>query len=443
MLKQISMEAQHPDTVDAFNLGFPLFHRLSARFTDEYTDHDPIMSGMGGKAYFVHRGRERRYSGERDFPRGRYWAVCGRMENGRLSDCGTLLGELRAYHSYAAGCLLHMGDTQIAEADWTAHECMDFTGPRRAIPPEMAAQPFLSFTLLPTVITPHLESRRFLTQQWRGAVLHFVYQGREPSRVFDLRTKSALDWVINDYFDTFEAVARKQRETGPKKLRVESRRPSSPSELLSLLAAPEIGGGHPFIQSLGYYLRKHDCNGIVFPAARSNFQSSVSKKGVEDCVGWNYVDLTGASFSSEAEFERIVGRSWLSKTFLGVKVEIAAASRGGSFDIAAKGLRERNLARFHMMQDCVHQQGEPDFGDFGRQLASYADLEPPGRLSIEEYFSILDKKKEGELRQAGDRPDLPRRRPWFGQLSEDYLRSAGRLTGTGDFRSRIVDACLP
>ncbi len=449
-LKQITSSDTDPHRTAIFNLAFPLFFRLTNRFLDQSQDLPPLITGRGSKVYYVHRGRERRFAGDGSLGRGRYYAVCSQTDAGLWSDHGTLLGELRSYHSYAGRCLVAIGDSQLDEAEAQAHANMDLEGPRAALPPHMANGAFLAVTVRPVVPTAKTSDVGLNGSEWCGSIMPYTLQVSEFEKVLDLRTREALEWVRTEFFNLYEGIAKRQREAGDRTIIVQSRRPESDAELLNVLVAPELGGGQPFNQALGYLMRKYACDGIIFPSARVDFSATSGKDGVEHSKGWNFVRLRGEAYAGDEVLAGIIGRSWLQKVHTGYKTTIAADSKAGKFEIRASGFLERNIARFEAMQCAVRETGEPSFGDEGKQLISAMDLEPAGPLYVHEFADILQVRFKAELdqieaaaRSPGAAP-LHANPPWMGIISQDYLRYAGRLPpgNTTDFLARIVDNCL-
>ena len=75
-IKQLDSDALEPNEVAALELAFPLFRELDDRLLfGDGTSWSSIHTGMGSKVLYVGRGRERRYSGDRTLPRGRYWSL--------------------------------------------------------------------------------------------------------------------------------------------------------------------------------------------------------------------------------------------------------------------------------------------------------------------------------------------------------------------------------
>jgi hypothetical protein len=107
IIKQLDPSLNTENELAALDLAFPLFRQLDAElfFPVGWTS---ITTGIGSRAVFIGRGRERRYAGDKSLDRGRYWSVCN---DRRGFDYSTFLNELRAYHSYSSGSAVYLYDT--------------------------------------------------------------------------------------------------------------------------------------------------------------------------------------------------------------------------------------------------------------------------------------------------------------------------------------------
>ena len=450
-LKQIAVDEAPVRTRQIFSLAFPLFQHLGSRFTDEYSNRPPILTGLGSRQYFVHRGRERRFAGEKSFDRGRYWSVCrDPIGGGHPSDGGALMNELLAYHSYSSRCMVNCWDSQWEGDVHPAQPDIDVKLMRQLGALKLGSPdvPHTQITLTPQRMTDLLARNGFGDSDFIDEIILFNFHEVKKIRVFDMRTRAAIEWLLNIYVDLFFEIAeRKQKEVNF--IHTPGWTFKRPSDVLKHIAAPELGGGHPFLQALGYYLRKFECDGIIYPSARNNFYSTEAEGVVGDFFGWNFVDLEGAEFGSVDEFEDIVGPTLLQKVFIGFHADIDVDIDGGKTLIRSEGIAERNWERFRIMQECVICGGEPSQSDFASQAISLMDLEPAGPLSIDEYFGLLEAKNKTELKMTaeavGKNEIPPDRLPIFAALSRNYLKEKGRIDqneGEWDFIDRQIDSCL-
>jgi hypothetical protein len=161
--------------------------------------------------------------------------------------------------------------------------------------------------------------------------------------VFDLRTPFARRWLFESYAPSVRDTVRANNQCAAQRVVVvgsETAEPTSFVDLVPTLLTPFIGGGHPFLQSLGLFLRTLGCGGLVYPSARCDSSAHAIGAKVRGSTGWNFVDLEGAPPSADDRSR--LGEVWTWNEFYraGYSAEVSSSADGAE-TIRTRGVSAR------------------------------------------------------------------------------------------------------
>lgn len=246
-----------------------------------------------GHASLAGRGRERRYAGDFTLGRSRYSAVVDEKPH----DPGNnqLLGELFAYMSSLVRVVPVLLDTTVD---------VDQVENLRRVHPELPVAPSLV-----QVISPHPAGALPLTLGIDASAATLVVYPLEIlkveiERVIDLRSPATAEWFTKQFVRMeLDAEPQASQATGidfaPKK------QLAAFSELLPTLLSQARGGGSPFLQGIGAWLRSHGAKGLTYPSARVDSGVEASDGKVVDHWGFAFVDYRD---SGPADWNTYFGR---------------------------------------------------------------------------------------------------------------------------------------
>ncbi len=371
IIKQLDTSTNTEQEVAALDLAFPVFRQLDSEhfFPGGWTT---VMTGLGSKALFIGRGRERRYAGDKTLDRGRYWSICNDREG---FDHSTLLNELRAYYGYMSRSVVSIYDTSCdLKALGDLHERGVIN---LGIVLKIAEQQFGSWRrpfLMLLIKTVQQGEKANAANLLHGKTHVFLYGLRietpRVNKLFDLRRAACQRWLLNEFLPLELKEGEKRRAKNDVVLYGDPP-PSTIESLFPILLSPEIGGSNPFIQALGSWLRCHGCHGIVFPSARSDFSATERKGAIENFAGWNFVDFRGAL---PASWEDHIGHIMSFKIFLGNFFAIKCSETNESVEIQVKGLLKQNIGRFNTMTYHAENGTDPGLMDFASGVISPLDI---------------------------------------------------------------------
>jgi tetratricopeptide (TPR) repeat protein len=241
----------------------------------------------------------RRYSGEGNLPRGRYFTVCADASG---NDGQTLCRELFEYADRRIPGFVFVSDSHDAEL-MAAIEALGF---RRA-------NPTLQF-LIVMVLAPPDDGEREAFRHFLGPVLTTLYGPFDaaPDRwhglsliviptmsapvaldgVIDLRQRAAQSWLFRFFREGDGAVS----------VRSPGRPIADFTGMLPSLLHPEYGGSG-FTKSLGSWMRVTGVQGLVFPSARSDVSVTMpDDTSIADFHGWNFVDYRDVDLVPDMQF---------------------------------------------------------------------------------------------------------------------------------------------
>jgi hypothetical protein len=387
-LKQVAVSDLNELTLFALDFACPLFRALDDRHS--HIPHDtravaPIMMyGLGSKVGYVGRGRERRFAGDSSLGRERYWTIANGPHG---DDEGTLLSELLAYYS-------HRNRTLVSAFDCTHNDSAfpDTRGSER--PTETSPTVILKFG--PQSPNPFTNALGLENVSSMGIKIPLRILHVSIPRCIDLRLPEAQDWFLTYFVDMeLSSQANASKATGLYVLLND--RPNTFGGLLPILLQSEHGGGHPFIQGVGAWLRSHGVDALIYPSARCNSSVSVVDGRVHSYSGWNLVDYRGANATSwQQHFGRTL--TWRNK-LIEHSVEINYTASGpekGSW--STQGIAEREAQRLVREQELVSSGGKYTLTDL--LFYSPVELDEGGNQSFEDLMSELTR----ELRRGGSTP---------------------------------------
>lgn len=315
-----------------FDFLFPGFVHL-----DRFHSSDLRLIVGGDNVGLTGRGRERRYAGDRTLDRGRYYAL--QNPDSEAARLNPLICELFAY-------TMPENAVQPMVLDATVEE--DFEQLERAgLAPTGPCLVFIfrdeDIAKLPPELGIGPDDRVI------GTPLD-IFDAEVPD-VIDLRLPAAQDW----FFDTFYRLELDHRVVDGPSLLVrsgettlalpfEDRPLHSFWDMLPTLVAPAIGGGLPFLQGIGAWLRSHGVSGLVFPSARTDFGAELWGGELGATWGWNFVSYHD---SPPAPWRDHFGKcqtwlDWTPPARLIFEVEHPVENRSWM----VTGIRDAELARF-------------------------------------------------------------------------------------------------
>jgi len=399
--KQLDVDNLEQHEQSALDLAFPLFRELDDRHRfGDGTQWFAVQTGLGSKVLYVGRGRERRYAGDRTLGRGRYWTICADSSG---FDSGTLVHEIRAYFSYTSRCGIDIFDsTTEMDRIITAHRegRFDYGRVRRIIREFFGSEDYPALIL---IITPfEMSGKAHLAGLQIGKVNIFLFPLRlaeiEMHKAFDLRLPSAQEWLVRSFLEMELKEGRRRRaennitllDDGPLNafpgLRENTKQeeketiiivngspPNTFLELLPVLLSSEIGGGQPFLQALGSWLRHHGCEGIVYPSARTDCDAKAQDGLVLSSSGWNIVDFRK---TVAPDFKQHIGQILSWDIYLGNKyeAEIQPIPEGG-VQLSTRGISNQNYLRFNCQRHYAEEGGMPSLSDLAGGYISFLDLD--------------------------------------------------------------------
>jgi hypothetical protein len=251
------------------------------------------------------RGRERRFAGDETLDRGRYYA----LEDSPSSppENNTLLREILAYASPTALVMPKLFDTTV-DLDAVKKLSRD-TGRKFATPALIMVIPPHGRGGLPASLGVSHAETTIITYPLKIVEL-------ELDHVLDLRKHSTLDWLGQ----TFVSLEEQEAENSPIRS-FKGNPPKTGFELVPTLLSQMLGGGSPFIQGIGAWLRSHGANALIYPSARSDCFVSLNYEEIEESYGFILVDYRGSGRCPWKEsFGRLVG--WVDKASRQIEVEV-------------------------------------------------------------------------------------------------------------------------
>ena len=226
---------------------------------------------------FVGRGRERRFAGDRSLPRGRYYCLVDSDSNEPTNN--TLIRELFAYADPVLPFSPELLNSQV-DVEQVSLIAEKFNWG--------LSDPYLIHIIksgddpwvFPWVFSPVFGIRPglFLLRYPINVI------EMELDRVIDLRLPQTLDWLAKT-FGQLETDTDFEGEVGVSSdpyqpigdhirnlsTAAKGPRPDTLPSFLPLLLSQQLGGGSPFIQGIGAWLRSRGANAIIYPSARSEF----------------------------------------------------------------------------------------------------------------------------------------------------------------------------
>jgi hypothetical protein len=209
-------------------------------------------------------GRFRRYSGDVEFSRSRYYTIC-RNSNG--DDGGTLAAELLAY-SARKQMIVWITDPSVP-----GHGDQAMQSQIRA---QYGDQPCLYISV---VELSSIENRIANLGPTVNVILPLFLSPISATQVVDLRLPETQDWFCR----TFGELECNFHYLGWSKLK-----PKSFREMIPTLIHP-ARGGLVFHQAVGGWLRAQGISALIYPSARCNVYVSFENQNVASFGGWNLV----------------------------------------------------------------------------------------------------------------------------------------------------------
>lgn len=282
------------DLGPVFDFFFPRFFSLQQRGEHlKAAGVRYVFSSHGNE--LVGRGRERRFAGDETLPRSRYYALEDSPSNDPSNN--TLLAEIFAYADPLVRVIPSMLDSTVDTREiehWKQHG-LDLHAPSlvQIVPPhrygDIPVTYGFDFEMCELIVYP----LNLLSVEIEG--------------VLDLRYPAALDWLAH----AFVPMEKEAEQRGKYKFR-KSGAPETGMELLPTLLSQELGGGSPFIQGIGSWLRSHGVKGIVYPSARSDAYVEIKNNKIVRSQGFIFLDYRGATPSPWKDWFGNLGR-WVDK----------------------------------------------------------------------------------------------------------------------------------
>ncbi len=260
--------------------------------------------------------QERRYAGDRNLSRGRYFTVCN-SPNG--DDTQTLCREIFAYINSSVPGWAFVGDS------WDNQLYYALGGDR--LPDE--ARNCLYVILL----EPLDESKRYDYQQAYNRVFNFLadphgikilpmpvrWYDVEIPHVIDMRMPEVQEWLFRFFGAGDGAILVKPAKPA-----------SSFFEMLPAMFHPYLGGSG-VTAGIGSWLRTMGINALIYPSARSNSMIQVDKKGKPvDAHGWSLLLYAGSEPDKQMHAD---SNPWYPFESLGYDREIGIQQEGSSWRI--------------------------------------------------------------------------------------------------------------
>lgn len=300
-VKQISQERLTDLGRAALGTAFPAFGDVPSE-EKRRTEYAELMSAKLNVRFAAGPRVNRRWAGDQNLPRGRYYALCDEYGN----DEGTLEGELRAYYTPSRAGVVQMYDCTLPEILNTVRQ--DFEIP--ATDPNML---LFGFPPINGNANPFVKTFSDLVRQ-KGIVTLFASKKLliglpltvkkvRRERVLDLRQPRSAKWFAR----TLSTLAWR---AGDPSSRCFPQRPPLErfTDLLPELLAQQLGGGGACIAA-GVLLRHLGADGLIFPSARNDAHVLIEDGTVVDHRGWNFVDYAEAPAPDfVAYFEE--GKQW-------------------------------------------------------------------------------------------------------------------------------------
>lgn len=324
-----TLRQHHPDDsgeigaalLDTFFPSFRSLHDQAASLAEQGIHR--IISGKSHQ--FGSRCRERRYAGDTSLDRGRYFAI---LDPSTIDpNCNTLMAELFSYASPSQQDLPVCLDSKYDEEQLAG----------LGLGQSSETEDILYFVVEPTVLRKVCGIEM---DSGDGNVVVGVKirkQTAQIDKVIDLRQPATSEW-FTQHFCALEMQGESEVTH-----RVRFRKywkPQNFYELLPTLLDPTLGGGTPFLQGIGAWLRSHDVAGLVFPSSR--IDSGVNNTA-NDMVswGWNYVDYRG---SNETPWEHYFGQlpAWIKPEDIHANIVV----HPGSGSWKTEGVTAARIARF-------------------------------------------------------------------------------------------------
>lgn len=284
-LKQLNVEKLDVMRCEALDAAFPLFLNLEIPEADFLPDRTP----EGQKDTTVTPLRQRRFAGDPDLPRARYFSVCD--ERGR--DYETLKYELLAYRYVPFSGRIQVVDCAEPDAG-------DQLGEFGMKPP---GDQCLVLVFMPSRnrLNPFL-IKAGLPQQPVGQILSVQIEHVCIEKTIDLRMPATAEWFAR-FFSRLVQDISGHSKTRHKSLRCWPLRPALENfkDILPAILTQEIGG-NSLTSSIGAWLRKAGAGALVFPSARNDTYLVVDGRRPTAYGGWNLVDFRGAPPVREQTF---------------------------------------------------------------------------------------------------------------------------------------------
>lgn len=328
---------------DVFDLFFPFFRTEQAKSTFVTRGRGRIFFGdvalAGDSSTFHGRGRERRYAGGASLPRKRYHCIADSARNAPANN--TLLRELFAYADPRMTLMPELIDSTV-DADAARHLCermeWDFAEPAvfHIVPARESA-----WFLPPVLGIPQA-----------GAVLRYPLSLSDHviERCVDLRRPRTLQWAFETFTEMEMAHEGAYKVDDNVVVCRKSGRPEGPSEFLAALLAQSTGGGSPFLQGIGNFLRAHGAEALIYPSARADSLSIVQSGHVVESYGYVLVDFRDApevAFEPEKYFGILP--AWRERLLR--SVTMSASEAAGDGEVRVSGLRRIQETRFAVFAD--------------------------------------------------------------------------------------------
>jgi hypothetical protein len=267
-------------------------------------------------------GRFRRYSGDVEFSRGRYYTVC-RNSNG--DDRGTLAAELMAYSAHKQMIIW------ITDPSVPGHGEQEIRSRIRA---QYGDQPCLCIS---AAELSSIENQIANLGPTVYVILPLFLSPISATEVVDLRLPETQDWFCR----TFGQLECNFRYVGWSKLK-----PKSFREMIPTLIHP-ARGGLAFHQAVGGWLRAQGISALVYPSARRNVHVSFENQNVASFDGWNlvaYGSEDGGPPLPPTDFAHFgfLGK-WLSDDEISINVEWHQSENARRW--AVSGVTHRESAR--------------------------------------------------------------------------------------------------
>jgi tetratricopeptide (TPR) repeat protein len=272
---------------------------IDAAAGSTYTDQKRAYAEKYGYGVRFVEQQFRRYSGESNLPRGRYYTVC---KDASGDDGQTLCRELFEYVDQRIPGFVFVTDTHDRELVGVLaalglrrnDPAVHFLVAMLVAPPDEADRKVFRHFLGPALTTLYGPFET-APDRWNGlslVVIPTVATRIAVDDIVDLRQRDAQSWLFRFFRDGDGAVS----------VRSPGRTIDDFTQMLPALLYPEYGGSG-FTKSLGSWMRVVGVQGLVFPSARSDV--SVTMRGassVRAFHGWNFVDYRKVDVVPDTQF---------------------------------------------------------------------------------------------------------------------------------------------